>query len=151
LTLDAKQRFGAEIDATPEECFAAIVDFARYPGWSSVITATTVRETHPDGLPKVVEFELDMMVRTVRYVLEYAYRRPERLDWTYVEGDVADVVGSYVFEPLPGGKTRATCEQAVSLGFWIPGPIRRIAEQKALKDSVLEFKAEVERRKRGGT
>ena len=142
-----RQSFSTEIDATPEQCFEAIVDFPRYPSWSSVISSTTVRETHADGLARIVEFELDMTIRTVRYVLDYSYERPHRLDWKYVEGDIEDVTGTYTFEAKGAGKTIATCEQAVSLGFWIPGPIRRVAEQKALKDSVLEFKAEVERKK----
>jgi ribosome-associated toxin RatA of RatAB toxin-antitoxin module len=140
---ETRQSFSAEIQATPEQCFAAITDFAAYPRWSSVISKTTVLDAHPDGLPRRVEFELDMKIRTVRYVLDYSYRRPHRLDWKLVEGDVEDVAGTYTFERVDH-KTRATCEQAVSLGFWIPGPIRRIAEQKALKDSVLEFKAHVE-------
>ncbi len=142
-----QQSFSAEIDATPEECFEAIVDFPRYPQWSSVISRAAVRETYPDGLPHIVEFELDMLVRSVRYVLDYRYRRPHRLEWKYVEGDIEDVTGTYTFADSGEGKTLATCEQVVSLGFWLPGPIRRIAEQKALRDSVLEFKAAVEARK----
>jgi hypothetical protein len=34
----------------------------------------------------------------------------------------------------------------VDVGFWIPGPLRRIFERQALRESVLEFKAEAERR-----
>lgn len=145
---ETRQRFTTEIEAPPEECFDAIADFARYPDWSSVITHTRVLETHPDGLARRVEFELDMTIRTVRYVLDYEWERPHRLTWKLVEGDVDDVEGAYEFEPLGKDHTRTTCEQAVSLGFWLPGPIRRVAEQKALRDSVLEFKAEVERRRR---
>ena len=145
---ETRQSFTTEIDALPEECFDTILDFAAYPSWSSVITATSVRETDANGIPRIVEFELDMTIKTIRYVLEYTASPPDRLDWKLLEGDVTGVEGSYRFE-LVGTKTRTTCEQAVDLGFWIPGPIRRIAEQKALKDSVLEFKAEVERRKRG--
>jgi len=145
---ETRQRFSADIDASPEECFAAITDFPAYPQWSSVISKTVVLDAYPDGLPRRIEFELDMMIRTVRYVLDYTYARPHRLDWKLVEGDVEDVAGTYTFERA-NRRTRVTCQQAVSLGFWIPGPIRRIAEQKALKDSVLQFKAEVERRKQG--
>jgi ribosome-associated toxin RatA of RatAB toxin-antitoxin module len=144
---ETRQSFSTEIDATPGECFAAIVDFPEYPNWSSVITTTHVLDTDADGLPRTVEFELDMKIKTIRYVLEYAYERPGRVTWKLVEGDVADVEGAYTFEPAGRKRTKATCEQAVSLGFWLPGPIRRIAEQKALRDAVLEFKAEVERRR----
>lgn len=141
-----RQSFSAEIDGTPEDCFAVLVDFADYPNWSSVITSASVLEHHPDGLPKRVEFTLDMMVRSVRYVLDYTYEPPARSDWKLVEGDVDDVVGAYRFEKTGTG-TRATCEQAVSLGFWVPGPILRLAEQKALEDSVLQFKAAVQKRR----
>ena len=144
---EAKQTFTIEVDATPDRCFETIIDFPRYPEWSSVITAAHVLDVDADGVARRVEFELDMTIRTVHYVLEYAYERPTRLTWKLVEGDVEDVEGAYTFEPAGKKKSRVTCEQAVSLGFWIPGPIRRIAEQKALKDSVTEFKAEVERRK----
>lgn len=144
---ETRQSFSTEIAAAAGDCFAVLVDFPNYPNWSSLISAATVVDHHPDGLPRRVEFELDMGIRTVRYVLDYGYAPPRRAEWKLVEGDVADVEGAYTFEPA-GKKTRATCEQAVSLGFWLPGPIRRIAEQKALRDSVLEFKAEVEKRKK---
>ncbi|MGH7859981.1 MAG: SRPBCC family protein [Candidatus Binatia bacterium] len=143
---EKRQSFTTDIDASPENCFEVIADFPSYPNWSSVITRTAVLDTYPDGLARRVEFELDMTIRTVRYVLDYSYEPPHRLRWKFVEGDLADVEGAYIFERA-GKKTRTTCEQAVSLGFWLPGPIRRIAEQKALKDSVLEFKSEVEKRK----
>ena len=144
---ETRQSFTTEIDASPEECFATILDFAAYPSWSSVIVEASVREFDAEGTPRIVEFALDMTIKTIRYVLEYTATPPHQLDWRLVEGDVAGVEGSYRFEAA-GGKTRTTCEQAVDLGFWVPGPIRRIAEQKALKDSVLEFKAEVEKRKK---
>lgn len=143
---EARQTFTAETKASAEHCFAVITDFASYPNWSSIITSAEVVDTYPDGTARRVQFELDMKFKTVRYVLDYAYEPPRRVTWKLVEGDVEDVEGAYAFEPA-SGKTRVTCEQAVSLGFWIPGPLRRIAEQKALKDSVLEFIAEAERRK----
>jgi len=145
---ETRQTFSTEIDATPEECFAAIVDFAAYPDWSSAISACNVREYDENGRARVVEFELDMRIKMIRYVLAYRAEPPHKLEWSLVEGDLAGVEGSYHFE-ASGPRTNAICSQAVDLGFWIPGPIRRVFEQKALQDSVLEFKVEVERRSRG--
>ena len=65
--------------------------------------------------------------------------------WHLVEGDVKAVQGSYRFEPA-GARTKATCTQEVDVGFWIPGPIRRTFERKALQDSVEEFRRAVETR-----
>jgi uncharacterized membrane protein len=143
---EVQQSFSTPIEAPADLCYAAIADFEAYPSWSSPITKATVLDRHSDGHARRVEFFLDMKLRTVRYVLEYTWSPPHRLDWTYVEGDVENIVGSYEFTPLDAETTDATCSQAVALGFWVPGLIRRTIEQTALRQSVLEFKAEAERR-----
>jgi hypothetical protein len=104
-----------------------------------------VLERHPNGLAKRVEFILDMTIKTIRYVLDYDWDQPAGATWRLVEGDVQDVEGSYRFEETPAG-VKATCSQAVDLGFWVPGFIRSLAEAKALRDSVEEFKRAVETR-----
>ena len=101
-----------------------------------------------DELPRAdrrVEFILDMTIKTIRYVLEYTWNAPTGATWRLIEGDVKDVDGSYRFEETPAG-VKATCTQAVDLGFWVPGFIRSLAEAKALRDSVEEFKHAVETR-----
>jgi len=145
---EAEQSFTTEVDAGIDDCCAVLLDFEHYPQWSGPTTRTTVLDRHPDGNARRVEMVLDMKIRSVRYVLEYDYDLPKNARWHLVEGDVAGVVGSYSFEAIDARHTRATCAQAVDLGFWIPGPLRRLIERQALRDSVLEFKAEVERRAR---
>jgi uncharacterized membrane protein len=145
---DVQQSFTTEIAAPAALCWDAIADFDAYPSWSSPITAIHVRARHPDGMAHEVEFALDMKLKTVRYVLAYQWQPPHRLTWKMVEGDLNDIVGSYVFEPLDDERTNATCSQAVSVGFWVPGFMKSALEQTALRQSVLEFKAEAERRAR---
>ncbi len=137
--------FSTPIDAPADLCYVAIADFEAYPSWSSPITKATIVDRYADGQPRQVEFFIDMKLRTLRYVLEYAWSPPHRLRWHMVDGDLAGIEGSYVFEPSEDDRTTATCAQAVSLGFWVPGMIRRTLEQTALRQSVLEFKAEAER------
>lgn len=138
--------FSTEIEAPPLECFNAIVDFESYPQWSSVIEDVQVLERDAHGVGRTVEFRINMRFKVVRYVLSYAYRKPTELTWRSVGGDVEFIEGSYRFEKRDGNRTYTTCRQAVSLGFWVPGPIRKLAERTALRQSVLEFKREVERR-----
>jgi hypothetical protein len=145
---EAEQSFTSEVDASIEDCCAVLLDFDRYPDWSGPTTSSRVLESYPDGRARRVEMVLDMKIKNVRYVLEYAYELPRRATWHLVEGDVTGIVGSYEFEPIDAKRTRATCSQAVDLGFWVPGPLRRVIERQALRDSVLEFKAEAERRAR---
>ena len=142
---EVRQSYSTTVAGTVDACFAVLTAFEAYPQWSSVIRKCRVLERHPDGLAKRVEFTLDMTVKRIRYVLEYAYEPPDGATWRLVEGDVKDVEGSYRFEETPTG-VKATCSQAVDLGFWVPGFIRSLAEAKALRDSVEEFKRAVETR-----
>jgi hypothetical protein len=144
---DAEQSFSEEIDAPIESCVEVLLDFAAYPQWSSPILETSILASDDQGRPTQVAFALDMKIRTVRYTLAYEYDLPGSARWHLVDGDLAAVEGSYAFEALAQNRTRATCSQSVDIGFWIPGPIRRIFERQALRDSVLEFKAEAERRR----
>jgi len=143
---DVSQTYATDVAASPQHCFDVLVDFADYPRWSSPITECEVIERWPDGLPKRVAFALDMTIRTIRYVLEYHWTPPEGGTWRMVSGDLAGVEGEYRFTPLPDGRTRATCSQAIDLGFWLPGFLRSTAEKKALRDSVEEFRAAAEAR-----
>jgi len=145
---DFAQSYSALVNGSLEDCFAVLTDFAAYPDWSGPVTECRVVDRHPDGLARRVAFTLDMTLKTLRYVLEYTYEPPHTARWHLVEsGDVKNVEGSYRFEKA-GNQVRATCSQSIDLGFWVPGPIRRPFEQKALRDSVEEFKRAVEQRAR---
>ena len=132
---DAAQEVSVEIAATPAQCFDVLLDFERYPEWSSAVTGA-----------RIVEFEIDAKVKTIRYVLEYAYKKPSQLTWKAIEGDVRSIEGAYRLRKLGANQTEATCRQEIELGFWMPGPLRKLAERTALTQSVTEFKAAVEGR-----
>ena len=141
---DFSQSYTAEVAGSVEDCFAVLTDFEAYPDWSGPVQECRVLDRHPDGLPRRVAFAVSM-VKTMRYTLEYTWEKPHGGRWRLIEGDIKDVQGSYRFDPA-GARTKATCSQAVDIGFWVPGPIRRPLEQKALRDSVEEFKKAVEAR-----
>ena len=143
--MDNEQVFTTEVHAPLPHCFATITDFPRYPEWFSTVKRIKVLTRYRDGLAKRVEYHVDMILKTVRYVLEYEYDKPKQLTLTAVEGDIEAIEGAYVFEKLGANLTRASCRQAVALGFWVPGPIRNLIEWQALKQSVLEFKAAAEK------
>jgi ribosome-associated toxin RatA of RatAB toxin-antitoxin module len=144
MSLSGEQEYTAEVAASLQQCFRTITDFERYPDWFSGIQQIAILERHADGLAKHVEFGIDMMLKRIRYVLEYDYQKPRALTWHSVEGDIESIQGSYAFEKLDATRTRVTCRQAVAVGFWVPGPIRKLLEQSALRQSVLEFKAAAE-------
>jgi hypothetical protein len=145
---EAQQSHSAEVDASIERCIEVLLDFERYPEWSGPISEARVLERDAEGRGSRVAFALDMKIRTVRYTLAYEFELPERATWSLVAGDVAGIVGEYRFERLGKKSTRATCSQAVDLGFWIPGPLRRVFEKQALRDSVEDFKRAAEQLER---
>lgn len=141
----------AEIVRAPlEVCFETIVDFGMYPEWFSGITGARVCESDPDAGTWTVAYELDMTLKTIRYTLAYERTGPDTLKWKLLEGDVTDVEGSYVFTKLEDGVTEAVCTQAIDIGFWIPGPLKRTFEKSALAESVREFKRAAESRAQSG-
>jgi len=144
---EAEQSYEVSIAADVEDCIDVLLDFERYPEWSSPILAARIETRDDAGRGHHVSFDLDMRIRTIRYTLAYSYDLPLHLAWKLVTGDLHDVEGSYQLQPERPGRVRASCRQRIDLGFWVPGPIRRMAERQALRDSVLEFKAEVERRR----
>src|SRR2546425_10241577 len=140
------QTYSTKVGGSTADCFAVLIDFEAYPQWSSPIKQCRVLERYADGLARRVEFSLDMMIKTIRYVLEYTYEPPHTGRWRLLEGDVRDVEGSYHFEETKDG-TIATCTQAIDIGFWVPGFIRSTFERSALRTSVEEFKKAVEARR----
>jgi ribosome-associated toxin RatA of RatAB toxin-antitoxin module len=148
MSLEGAQEFSTEVAASVRDCFATITDFDSYPAWSSAVQQIAVLERRHDGLARLVEFHVDMTIKTVRYVLEYDYDGPEALRWQSVDGDLESIEGAYTFEKLKAKQTMATCQQVVAIGFWVPGPILHMIERTALQQSVLEFKREAEARTR---
>ncbi|MFQ5353076.1 MAG: type II toxin-antitoxin system RatA family toxin [Candidatus Binatia bacterium] len=141
-----QQSHSEVIQASLETCFDAIVDFERYPDWFSGISTATVLESDPEAGKWTVCYTLNIVIKTISYTLAYTGKRPSELDWCLVEGDVSDVRGSYRFVKVGPGLTKATCNQGIEIGFWIPGPIKRTFEASALADSVAEFKVAAEAR-----
>ena len=146
MSLDAAQEVSVEIAATPAQCFEVLLDFEHYPQWSTAVSQARVLERDAHGVGRIVEFHIDAKLKTIRYVLEYTAKKPTLLTWKSVDGDVESIEGIYRFRKLGPNRTEATCRQEIRLGFWLPGPLRKLAERTALKQSVDEFKAEVERR-----
>lgn len=134
----------AEIEAPPEACFDAIVDYETFPDWQHAVIAANVIERYDDGLGKVVEVHADAKLRKVRYRLHYHYDRPRRIWWDFVEGDgVEHVEGEYTFESRDG-HTFATYRLGIDAGVPMPGMIARRLNRDVMRRSVEDLKTRVE-------
>ncbi|MGI8460320.1 MAG: SRPBCC family protein [Solirubrobacterales bacterium] len=134
------------IEATPEQCFEAIVDYESFPEWQDAVESVEVIERDAEGRGRIVELHVDAKFRTVRYRLHYHYDAPNRVWWDFIEGDGVEAIeGEYLLEPAGAGP-HADYRLWLDAGIPIPGLIARRLNGQVLKRAAEDLKREAERR-----
>lgn len=128
-----------ELAATPEDVFTTLTDYERLGEWQRSLEGCRVLSRWEDGLGRQVEYRIDAKVRSVRYVLEHDYERPNRIGSRYVEGDFASMEGEWRLESIGGSRTRAELALAIDPGLPVPKPIQRKVRDRVLKRSVEDL------------
>jgi uncharacterized membrane protein len=132
------------IEAPPQACFEAITEYDSFPDWQAAVKEVEVLSRDAEGRGRDVRFAIDAKVKTVHYTLAYSYEAPHLITWDFVEGDVKDVDGEYVFEDQRDGTTLATYSLAIDPGVWLPGPVSKVLTEQVMKRSVEDLKRRVE-------
>lgn len=138
-------------DRPAEQVFAVLVDYARYPEYVPGIKACRILPGKGD---RQVEYELDLGLKRIKYVLKHVESRPTRITWSLVSGDMMKVSnGEWALTP-DGAVTRAryTVDIQISKPPLIPqSVIDKVSDELTrvqLPKTLEAFKARVER---GGT
>ena len=97
-----------------------------------------------EGRGKEVAFQIDAKVKAINYTLDYRYEAPHLITWRYVEGDVRDVDGEFVFEDRGDGTTLATYALSLDPGFPLPGRILTVLSEQVMQASMEDLKQRVE-------
>ena len=92
------------IEAPLEKVFDIVADYERYPEFVPGIRSCKVRSANGE---KHVEYELDLGVRRIRYVLRHEEQRPTRVAWSLVSGDMMKVSSGSWELADDKGRTRA--------------------------------------------
>jgi uncharacterized membrane protein len=115
-----------EIDAPVERCYEIAADIENAPDWQGSLKDVEVLERDGERRPLVVETESDAKVKTVRARLRFSYDPPTGIRWVQEKGDTKSLTGSWSFEDLGGGRTRATyaleADPGRMLGMLLRGP-----------------------------
>ncbi len=137
------------IDASPEECFAVLTDFARYSEWAADVKSVHVESTDDTGRASVVTFRAAAFGRSTSYTLRYDYEgSPSSLSWVQVDGDLTGQLdGSYHLTPTESGETEIEYRLVVDLKVPLPGFVKRRAEGRIMGTALRDLKAFVEARK----
>jgi uncharacterized protein YndB with AHSA1/START domain len=136
------------IAAPPERVWEVIADYARYPEFVPGVRGCRV--VRAPGGARHVEYDVDLGVRRIRYVLALREERPRRLSWTLVEGELLTRSEGAWELTESGGATlaRYTVEVQVSRPPLLPGfVVDRVVEELTrvqLPALVHAFKARAE-------
>lgn len=134
-----------EVVATPAEVMAVVADFEAYPEWVGALEEVEVLARDRRGRGTRVAFRLRTPVGDQAYTLAYRYRpRDAGVTWTYVEGTLDDLAGSYELEPTADGTTRVTYRLEVALGVPLPGLVKRQAARQIVRSALADLKRRVE-------
>lgn len=97
------------VGCLPERFFDLVSDFASYPGFVPGVKAARPRPAAP-GAPGAqidVEYEVDLGLKTIRYVLRHVLERPRRVSWSLLSGEWMKVSNGSWDLVEESGKTRA--------------------------------------------
>jgi ribosome-associated toxin RatA of RatAB toxin-antitoxin module len=136
------------VASTPDRCYAAAIDFERYPEWATDVKMARILSRDDDGRAVDVEFRAAAMGRSTTYTLRYFYgANPRRLAWRLQTGDITRRLdGEYEFLPVPNDpdSTEVVYHLAVDLSVPLPGFVKRRAEARIVRTAVSDFTSHVE-------
>jgi uncharacterized membrane protein len=146
-TLEAS--WTVEIDAPRERCYEIAADVQNAPEWQGTLEEVEVLERDREGRAQVVETLSDAMVKKVRSWLRFDYDPPSGLTWEQEKGEAKWLTGSWDFEELGDGRTRATyalrTDPGRVLGLLLRGPVEGKVKELLTKSAAegLKKRAEV--------
>ncbi|MBA2629398.1 MAG: SRPBCC family protein [Thermoleophilaceae bacterium] len=125
-----------EIDAPIERCYEIAADIENAVEWQGSLKDVEVLERDADRRALLVETESDAKVKTVKAILRFSYEPHTAVRWVQEKGDTKSLTGSWTFEDLGSGRTRATygleADPGRMLGMLLRGPA-----ESAVRDFLL--------------
>jgi len=131
------------VAAPPDTVIEALTSFETFPEWQGAVLECEVQERNEDGRGSLVRMKVDAKVRKVEYVVRYRYELPNSLSWEQVSGDLKENTGRYTFAPRDDGSTDVTVDIVAEVGFFVPGPMKKLIREQSLKNSLRELKKRV--------
>jgi len=133
-----------EVVAAPvDKIVDALTSFETFPEWQGAVLECEVLERDDEGRGSLVRMKVDAKVRKVEYVVRYSYDLPNGLSWEQVSGDLKENTGAYTFAPRDDGSTDVTVDIVAEVGFFVPGPMKKLIREQSLKNSIRELKKRV--------
>jgi uncharacterized membrane protein len=141
---DASEGLTQTINAPADKIIAALTDFDTFPDWQAAVLECEVLERDDEGRGSLIRMKVDAKIRKVDYIVRYTYDLPNTISWDQVSGDLAENRGQHTFTPREDGGTDVTVDIVAEVGFFVPGPMKKLIREQSLKNSIRELRKRVE-------
>ncbi len=120
--------------------YDVVLNFEKYPEFLPDAKKVTTLKTKP----LTVSFEISV-IKKVRYTLSFKTIPGKKISWSFVEGDFfKDNHGSWLFEEVKKGQTKATYHIEVDFGLFVPSIITDKLAGRSLPKMMERFKKRAE-------
>lgn len=131
-----------EIKASPKTCYDVITDYKNYPEFLKELHHVEVK--NKKGHMAEVTYQINL-IKKIRYTLKMTGKPHERVEWSFVEGDVMkDNHGYWKFEEIKKGVTRATYFVDITFGLFVPSLITKKLIGSNLPTMLKAYKERIE-------
>ncbi len=134
-----------EVNASPADFLKVLTDFEAYPGFLGGLGMTDVRVESRTDNEAVVEHSVKKMGKTVKYTLRYKWPTPNKMEWTFMRGQMmSENKGSWTLEEMGEGKTRAVYSAEIKFGMLVPKSVIKVMVERELPELMGSFKKKAE-------
>ena len=145
-TLEAS--WSVEIDAPRDRCYEIAADIEGAPAWQGTLKRAEVLKHDREGRAVVVDTTSDASVKKVRSRLRFSYQPPGGITWEQEEGEAKWLTGSWEFEEVDEGRTRATyglrSDPGRILSLLLRGPVEGKVKELLTKGAAEGLKKKAE-------
>jgi len=133
------------INAPVDKCYAVICDVERYPEFLPEVKE--IRTSNKKGNEFDAHYKAEV-VKLIKYTVRIKMDPPNKLSWTYVDGEfMKDNKGGWVLEDQGNGTTKATYSIEISVGPLVPKSIITALTDSQLPKLLENFKKRIEAQK----
>jgi uncharacterized membrane protein len=137
-----------EINAPIERCYEIAADVENAVEWQGSLKDVEVLERDGERRALLVETESDAKVKTVKATLRFSYEPPTGIRWVQEKGETKALTGSWSFDDLGSGRTRATyaldADPGRMLGLLLRGPMEGVVRDFLLGNAAEGLKEKAE-------
>jgi len=132
------------VNAPAEKIIAALTGFDVFAEWQANGMECEVLERDADGRGTLIRMKVDGKVKKLDTVVRYSYDLPHGFSWVQESGDFKEYTATYRFTPREDGGTDVNVDIVAEVGFFVPGPMKKLIREQSLKNAMRELKRHVE-------